>query len=116
MTGTFQQQARLRKLTYFGLIVVLFFVTLPSKHLLEAKADQLELREKSQGDVELTGSAIYLTMTGSRGMVVCYLWLSAEEKKKKHEWNELDLIVTSLTKLQPHFITPWSFQGWNLAY
>jgi len=26
------------------------------------------------------------------------------------------LIVDSLTKLQPHFITPWLFQSWNLAY
>src|SRR2546430_8951651 len=30
--------------------------------------------------------------------------------------NELELIVRSLTKLQPHFIRPWLFQSWNLAY
>ncbi len=26
------------------------------------------------------------------------------------------MFVRSLTKLQPHFITPWIFQSWNLAY
>src|SRR5262249_24619161 len=31
-------------------------------------------------------------------------------------WNHLELVVNSLTKLQPHFVTPWLFQSWNLAY
>ena len=44
------------------------------------------------------------------------LWWSATEIQKKHEWNELELLVRSVTKLQPHFITPWLFQSWNLAY
>ena len=26
------------------------------------------------------------------------------------------MLVDSLTKLQPHFITPWLFQSWNLSY
>ena len=38
------------------------------------------------------------------------------EAQKKNRWNELELYVDSLTRLQPHFITPWLFQSWNLAY
>lgn len=117
MTGSFQQQAWLRKLLYFGLIAVLFTATLLlRKHVVEVKADELELREQSQGDVELTGSAVYLSLSGSRGLVICYLWITANDKQARHEWNELEMIVSSLTKLQPHFIKPWRFQGWNLAY
>lgn len=117
MTGSFQQQARIRKLTYIGLIIALFFTTLFLRRgVIETRAAEMELREQSQGDVDLTGSAVYLSLSGSRGLVVCYLWVTAKDKQARHEWNELELIVNSLTKLQPHFITPWQFQGWNLSY
>src|SRR5262249_60472481 len=83
---------------------------------IDAQARDLELREQDRGEVGLTASALRLTLLGSRGLVVCYLWVSAQEKQKKHEWNELELIVDSLTKLEPHYIITWLFQSWNLAY
>ena len=55
-------------------------------------------------------------LTGLRGVVICFLWSTAIEKQKKNQWNELEVMVRALTKLQPHFITPWLFQSWNLAY
>src|SRR5262249_54793312 len=61
-------------------------------------------------------SAIRLGLSGSRGLVTCGLWMIAIDKQKKNQWNELELHVRTLTKLQPHFITPWLFQSWNLAY
>jgi hypothetical protein len=59
---------------------------------------------------------VRLSLTGSRGVAVCLLWAAAIDKQKKNQWNELELLVRSVTKLQPHFITPWLFQSWNLAY
>src|SRR5260221_9872698 len=49
-------------------------------------------------------------------MATCFSWWTDIEQQKKHEWNELEVLVRSLTKLQPHFETPWLFQSWNLAY
>jgi hypothetical protein len=69
-----------------------------------------------RGDVELLGQVIRLSLTGSRGLATCALWISAIDKQKRAQWNELELLVRSVTKLQPHFITPWLFQSWNLAY
>jgi hypothetical protein len=107
----------MRKLTYLGLIGGLFFLTLGLRlYIIEPKARALEVREEDLGDVELTGSAIRLTLTGSRGIAVCALWVVADNMKKKHEWNKLELAVNSIIKLQPHFIEPWFFQSWNLAY
>jgi hypothetical protein len=51
-----------------------------------------------------------------RGVATCVLWYEAMDKQKKNQWNELEVLVRSVTKLQPHFITPWLFQSWNLAY
>jgi len=120
MANTFQQQSLRRKLLYIFLILVLFTATLAFRQAkvygLDAQAGALEIRDMDQGEVELTGSALRLTLTGSRGLAVCILWQSAINKQMKHEWNELELLVNSLTKLQPYFVTPWLFQSWNLSY
>jgi hypothetical protein len=116
MGSPFQQQSLQRKIIYIVIILVLSFGTYLVRQQIDGQASALELREQDQGEVGLTGSALRLTLLGSRGLVVCALWVAAQDKQKKHEWNELELIVDSLTKLQPHFITPWLFQSWNLAY
>src|SRR5947209_3727592 len=117
MASPYQQQSFQRKLIYIGLIAALFTVSfLFRRYWVEAKADELALREESHGEVELSGSAVRLMLSGSRGLVVCVLWNEAIEKQKKNQWNELEMLVRSVTKLQPHFIKPWLHQSWNLAY
>lgn len=117
MASPFQQQAQRRKLLYVGAILFLFTAAFVWRNYsVASQAHNLALRETDQGEVQLTGSAIRLGLTGSRGLATCYLWMSAIEKQKKNQWNELELLVRSVTTLQPHFITPWLFQSWNLAY
>src|SRR5271165_5476418 len=116
MASSFQRQSQIRKVTYGVLILVLFTVSLFWRQFLEAQADRLAVREQSLGDVELSGSALRLMLIGSRGATLCGLWIMAIDMQKKHEWNKLEMLVTSITKLQPHYKTPWMFQSWNLAY
>jgi hypothetical protein len=114
---TFQQQARVRKLIYTVLILGLFTTSLLHRRLvIEAKARDLQLREVDRGEVELTASAVRLLLTGSRGMAVTMLWWEVDKKFTKHKWNEVELLVNSITELQPYFITPWLFQSHNLAF
>src|SRR5262249_55924781 len=106
-----------RKLVYIGLIVALFTGSwVWRNYYIKGLADRLAIREQARGEVELTGAVVRLGLTGSRGLATCILWTNAIEKQKKNQWNELEVLVRSLTKLQPHFITPWLFQSWNLAY
>lgn len=117
MGVSFQEQSRKRKVLYAGLILALLSVTVVHKlNLVNAKALEVGMRQEQLGAVELYGSSLRLMLTGSRGLAVCGLWWTAMEKQKKHEWNKLSTLVRSLTRLQPHFITPWEFQSWNLAY
>ena len=116
MASRFQQQSLWRKVSYCVLIVVLFSATLWVRSLTYKQAEDMKIREQDLGEVELTDKAIRLTLTGSRGIAVCVLWQAAMDKQKKAEWNELELLVRSLIKLQPHFVSPWLFQSWNLAY
>lgn len=117
MANPFQKKARQRKIAYFVAILVLFSGALVfRRNVVEPMANSLQLRETSRGEVELTSSAVRLLMTGSRGIASTFLWAAAIEQQKKHEWNEVELLVSSITKLQPNFITPWLFQSWNLAF
>jgi hypothetical protein len=117
MASPYQQQALRRKLIYIGLIVVLFTVAGVFRvYVVEARAEELSLREQNLGEVEIGGTALQLSLTGSRGFVVSGLWYWAMDAQKKNRWNELELYVESLTRLQPHFISPWLFQSWNLSY
>ncbi len=117
MASPAQQQTFQRKLLYLGSVVVLLLGSLLwRRHVVEAKAQDMALLDQSHGDVEVLGSAVRLGLSGSRGLVTCALWYTAYEKQKKNQWNELEMIVRTLTKLQPHFITPWLCQSWNLAY
>ncbi|MBI3411298.1 MAG: hypothetical protein HY040_23435 [Planctomycetes bacterium] len=117
MANPFQQKVRTRKLIYTLLILALFTGSLLHRRfVVEHQAYDLQLREISRGNVDFTSSAVRLTLTGSSGIANTFLWWTALRKQEKHEWNELELLVNSITKLQPYFVTPWLFQSWNLAY
>ncbi|MEZ6140480.1 MAG: hypothetical protein R3B84_07910 [Zavarzinella sp.] len=132
MANIYQQAVSRRKLYYLAGMFILFVCTLLVRgtirvpmgeagdaiysKTIDGQAEYLELTELSQGDTRLSGAAINLLLTGTRGIVVCGLWNYAMEKAKKHEWNELDTTVKSITTLQPHFTSPWLFQSWNIAY
>src|SRR5579885_1356598 len=115
MGSNFQQQARQRKLVYAALILVLFTAAWAwRRYSVDVQAAELAIREQSRGEVELSGAVVRLGLTGSRGLVTCLLWREAQDQQKKNQWNELEVTVRSVAKLQPHFITPWLFQSWNL--
>ncbi len=117
MASPFQQRAVQRKLIYTALILVLFTVAWVWRHyVVDVQANDLAIRELSRGDVDLIGSLVRLSTIGSRGWATCVVWTQALDAQKKNQWNELELWVRTMTKLQPHFITPWIFQSWNLAY
>lgn len=117
MANPFQQQVRQRKLIYISMILVLFTVSYFWRtQFIRPRAAALALREQDVGDVELSGAAVRLSLTGLRGFATTFLWYQAQEMQKKNQWNNLTVMVNSLTTLQPHFITPWLFQGWNLSY
>ena len=132
-----QQAARTRKLIYLGLIVGLFTLSLflrgkfalgdaaaaeptaldrVARLTVEGQASNLELSELDMGDPEIAGSAARVSLVGFRGVVITTLWSSAIEKQRRYEYHDFELYARLVTRLQPNFITPWLFQGWNIAY
>jgi hypothetical protein len=106
-----------KKLIYGILIVALFGGMFPYTLWLAEEKKQRDLGEAAIGQID-TGSFMMklFLLGGFRGIVADLLWLRAEENKKDHDWDRLSATVDLITKLQPHFLAIWTFQGWNLAY
>ena len=106
-----------KKLIYGLIIVALFGVMFPYTAWLADEKKNRDLGEAAIGQID-TGSFMMklFLLGGFRGIVADLLWLRAEEYKKDHDWDRLETTVELITKLQPHFLSIWTFQGWNLAY
>jgi hypothetical protein len=106
-----------KKLIYGLAIVALFGAMFPYTSWLADVKKQRDLGEAAIGQID-TGSFLMKMMLlgGFRGIAVDWFWLNAEEYKRAHDWDRLARTVDLITKLQPHFLAVWTFQGWNLAY
>ena len=136
-----QRASRNRKIIYWGVIGALFTVSMvwrgaipvplgtsmaraaqpfrwAADHTIQSQAQRLEVWESdpTETEAEVSGSALRLVLTGSRGIAVTMLWQAAIEKQKRNDFHEFEALVGAVTKLQPNFITPWIFQSWNIAY
>ncbi len=106
-----------KKIIYALAIVILFGGMFRySAWLTKLKRDK-DLGEAAIGQVDAGSFMMKLFLLGGfRGIVADILWLRAEENKRDHDWDRLKTNVELITKLQPHFLSIWTFQGWNLAY
>ncbi|AMV39930.1 hypothetical protein [Planctomyces sp. SH-PL62] len=106
-----------KKIIYGLVIVLLFSAMYPYTQWLNRVKVEKDLGEAAIGQID-TGSFMMklFLLGGFRGIVANYLWIQAEDYKKNHDWDRLKATVDLITKLQPHFLSIWTFQGWNLAY
>ncbi len=112
-----QQANRNRQLIYAVIIVVLFGAMWPYSQWLQKIKRDTDLGEATIGQIDTGSFMVKLAMIGGfRGIVANWLWTQSIELQKQHEWDKLMASVNMITKLQPHFLSIWTFQGWNLAY
>ncbi len=74
------------------------------------------LTNQALGRVDPTSQTIKLALLGLRGIAANILWTKANEYKKKEDWTNMLATVETIFRLQPHFITVWRFQAWNVSY
>jgi len=106
-----------RKIAYSVGILVLFLGMFPYKNYLQQEATRKDLGEASIGEIDSGSFVLKLFLLGgARGMAANVLWTRAIELQKVQEWDRLKVTVDMITKLQPHFLSIWTFQSWNLTY
>ena len=106
-----------RKIIYAVGILLIFTAIYPYKLYLADQARKKDLGEATIGEVD-TGSFVLklFLLGGFRGMAANVLWTRAIDFQKVQEWDKLKMTVDMITKLQPHFLSIWTFQSWNLTY
>lgn len=109
-------RSRQRKIAYLVTIIVLFTLMIFVGNHLERLQEQQGLAQKSLGDVNPTGHAFGLVLGGFKGVAVLSLWTKAQEFQKTKRFFEIEPVVHSIRMLMPHFVEPYEFQAWNLAY
>jgi len=106
-----------RKLIYGLLIVGCLGAMIPYTNWLNAEKRRKDLGEAAIGQVDTGSFMLKLALLGgARGVAANVLWTRAEELKKEQDWDRMKATIDLITKLQPHFLSVWTFQGWNLAY
>ena len=111
------QTSRTRQIVYALGIVLIFGLMWPYTEWLQRRKMDADLGEASIGQIDGGSFLLKLAMIGGfRGVVADVLWNDSIELQKQQEWDKLKEKVDFITKLQPHFLSVWTFQGWNLAY
>ena len=78
--------------------------------------DEYQLSQVQLGEIDPTSETIKLATLGLRGVAANVLWGKATNYKMKKDWTNLSATLQQLAKLQPHFLSVWQFQAWNLSY
>jgi len=106
-----------RKIIYGLIIVALFGAMFPYSNWLNEEKKRKDLGEAAIGQVDAGSFMLKLALLGgARGVAANVLWTRAEELKREQDWDRMKTTIDLITKLQPHFLSVWTFQGWNLAY
>jgi len=106
-----------RQVGYAVGILVLFVAMFPFTQWLRGLKERRQLGEATIGQVDAGSFMLKLALLGgARGVAANVLWGRALDLQKAHDWDRLKVTVDQITKLQPHFLRVWSWQGWNLAY
>lgn len=77
---------------------------------------EYDLSEARLGDLDPVGETMKLATFGLRGVATNILWEKAADYRKKKDWTSLSATLNQIAKLEPHFITVWLHQGWNLSF
>src|SRR5579871_4265932 len=57
-----------------------------------------------------------VALGGFRGLIANLLWTRANDLQQDEKFFEMAQLANWITKLQPHFVTVWVHQAWNMAY
>jgi hypothetical protein len=84
--------------------------------LLARMREEEKLSQTQLGQIDPAGETIRLATLGMRGVATLVLWEKSNQYFKKHDWVNFSATVMQMTKLQPHFVSVWRYQGWVFSY
>jgi len=106
---------------YKPALVLLAAALLASSFFSERKLNQLRGSLGFTRVTPLENAPPMLVMTtvvlgGFRGLIANALWVRAMELQDEDKYFEMVQLADWITKLQPHMVTVWVVQAWNMSY
>lgn len=99
-----------------AMVGLLFLVSFAQSHLNVAR-DSLGLTRVAPLENAPPVLAFTTVALGSfRGLIANALWLRATDLQDADKYFEMVQLSDWITKLQPHIVTVWVHQAWNMAY
>jgi len=120
-----QQRTQMRKSIYVGIIaallIPLYLLSSPETSkspggVLAKERTKLKLSETNFGEIDPASSTARLATLGMRGVAVVLLWEKSQDYQKRKLWTELAATTEQIMKLEPHYVSVWENQAWNLSY
>ncbi len=115
----------IRKIVYLVLIGILlgllYWLGHPSTAdtpggVLAGKRLEYKISQTQLGQIDPTSETIKLATFGLRGVAALVLWEKANDYKMKEDWANFSATLNQIIKVQPHFISVWIHQAWNMSY
>src|SRR3972149_5854926 len=88
---------------------------MPGGFLAQAR-QRAGLSQTQLGEIDPTSETIKLATFGLRGVAALVLWEKANDYKMKEDWANFGAPLNQIIKVQPHFISVWIHQAWNMSY
>ncbi|TWT38776.1 hypothetical protein [Blastopirellula retiformator] len=115
-----------RKIIYgaciVGLLILNSFLSQPPTGpdspggLLAQKRAEYRIAKAELGEIDPTSEAMRLSMLGMDGIATLILWNQLNEYQKTEQYDHVNAICEQITHLNPHFLSVWEYQAWNLSY
>jgi len=115
-----------RKIIYLGAIALLLIPIYQWSHpatsanaqggRLSALRKEHRLSPSELGEIDPASETMKLATLGMKGVAANLLWSRAIHYKKVEDWDKFKATLDQITKIQPHFVSVWRFQSWNIAY
>ena len=88
---------------------------MPGGFLAQAR-DRYGLSQTQLGEIDPTSETIKLATFGLRGVAALVLWEKANDYRMKEDWANFSAALNQIIKVEPHFISVWIHQAWNMSY
>jgi hypothetical protein len=87
----------------------------PGGFLAQAR-ERYGLSQTQLGQIDPTSETIKLATFGLRGVAALVLWEKANDYKMTEDWANFSATLNQIIKVEPHFMSVWIHQAWNMSY
>lgn len=84
--------------------------------LLAQKRREMGLSPAELGEIDPASQTMKLATLGLRGVATWMLWSKIDDYQEHESWEKLSATLNTLRRLNPHYLSVWEYQAWNVSY